>query len=149
MTTEELNKIDVCRHLLPEPGPEVVGELVEELRKAQDKTAIDHATRIVKEAIMLMAEAIDDCAAPRNRDGCWGCPRHQDGSCAERKAIDKLIPGHGNTACSLDEGGFTEFVSGLIEGWTVEGLGRAFLKSQIERDLYLANILNPTQKEQP
>lgn len=32
MTTEELNKIDKCRHLLPEPAPEVVGKLVEQLR---------------------------------------------------------------------------------------------------------------------
>lgn len=32
MTTEELNKIDKCRHLLPEPAPEVVGQLVEQLR---------------------------------------------------------------------------------------------------------------------
>lgn len=109
---------------------------------------IQHATRIVKEAIMLMAEAIDDCAGPRNKNGCWDCPRHQDGSCAERQAIDKLIPGYGNTACFLDRGGFTEFVSGLIEGWTVEGLGRAFLKSQIERDIFLLALQQPP-KEQP
>jgi hypothetical protein len=32
MTTEELNKIDKFRHSLPEPAPEVVGELVEQLR---------------------------------------------------------------------------------------------------------------------
>lgn len=32
MTPEELNKIDKCRHLLPEPAPEVVGKLVEQLR---------------------------------------------------------------------------------------------------------------------
>ena len=32
MTTEEINKIDKCRHLLPDPGPEVVGQLVEQLR---------------------------------------------------------------------------------------------------------------------
>jgi hypothetical protein len=32
MNTEELNKIDKCRHLLPEPAPEVVGKLVEQLR---------------------------------------------------------------------------------------------------------------------
>ena len=30
MTTEELNKIDKCRHLLPDP--EVVGKLVDQLR---------------------------------------------------------------------------------------------------------------------
>lgn len=36
MNNEQLNKMDVARHLLPEPGPEVVGELIAELRKAQD-----------------------------------------------------------------------------------------------------------------
>ena len=33
MNTEELNKIDKCRYLLPDPGPEVVGELVQKLRE--------------------------------------------------------------------------------------------------------------------
>lgn len=33
MTNEELNKIDKCRHLLPAPAPEVVGDLVTELRR--------------------------------------------------------------------------------------------------------------------
>ncbi len=33
MTTEKLNKIDACRHLLPEPGAEVVGELIAEIRR--------------------------------------------------------------------------------------------------------------------
>ena len=33
MTNEELNKIDKCRHLLPDPAPEVVGDLVTELRR--------------------------------------------------------------------------------------------------------------------
>lgn len=35
MNAEKLNKMDVARYLLPEPGPEVVGELIAELRKAQ------------------------------------------------------------------------------------------------------------------
>lgn len=29
----ELNKMDTCRHLLPEPGPEVVGQLISEIRR--------------------------------------------------------------------------------------------------------------------
>lgn len=33
MTHEHLNKIDTCRHLLEAPAPEVVGELVTELRR--------------------------------------------------------------------------------------------------------------------
>jgi len=34
---EQLDKIDVSRHLLPDPASEVVGELVEELRKSNTK----------------------------------------------------------------------------------------------------------------
>ena len=33
MTLEKLDKIERCRFLLPEPAPEVVGELVSELRR--------------------------------------------------------------------------------------------------------------------
>jgi hypothetical protein len=32
MKIEELNRMDYCRHLLPEPAPEVVGKLIEQLR---------------------------------------------------------------------------------------------------------------------
>ena len=30
---ETLNKMDVARYLLPDPGPEVVGQLIEEIRR--------------------------------------------------------------------------------------------------------------------
>jgi hypothetical protein len=33
MTLEHLNKIDRCRHLLPDPAPEILGELVNDLRR--------------------------------------------------------------------------------------------------------------------
>ena len=36
MNAERLNAMYQARHLLPEPGPEVVMELIAELRKAQD-----------------------------------------------------------------------------------------------------------------
>jgi hypothetical protein len=36
MNIEKLNKMDACRHLLPEPGAEVVGELITELRKHRE-----------------------------------------------------------------------------------------------------------------
>lgn len=39
MTYERLNKIDTYRHLLEAPAPEVVGELVAELRRYM--TALD------------------------------------------------------------------------------------------------------------
>jgi len=36
MNNEKLNKMDVARHLLPEPAPEVVGELIAELRRLRE-----------------------------------------------------------------------------------------------------------------
>jgi hypothetical protein len=36
MNAEHIQRIDRARHLLPEPGPQVVGELLQELR-AYDK----------------------------------------------------------------------------------------------------------------
>jgi hypothetical protein len=36
MNNERLDRMDKARHFLPEPGPLVVGELIEELRKAQN-----------------------------------------------------------------------------------------------------------------
>jgi hypothetical protein len=33
ITTEELNKMDACKGLLPEPGPEVVGKLIDHIRE--------------------------------------------------------------------------------------------------------------------
>ena len=35
MKIEELNKMDACRHLLPEPGSEVAGKLITEVRRLQ------------------------------------------------------------------------------------------------------------------
>lgn len=45
MKKDDLNKIDVCRHLLPEPGNIVVGELIDEirtLRKLVEAVYIDY-----------------------------------------------------------------------------------------------------------
>lgn len=36
MTLEHLEKINICRHLLPEPAPAVVGELIEEIKKLHE-----------------------------------------------------------------------------------------------------------------
>jgi hypothetical protein len=33
MTLEHLDKMDQCRNLLPDPAPEVVGELINDLRR--------------------------------------------------------------------------------------------------------------------
>jgi hypothetical protein len=35
ITPETLDKMDQCRHLLDAPAPEVVGELIEEIRRAR------------------------------------------------------------------------------------------------------------------
>ena len=46
MNTTELNKIDRYRHLLPDPAPQVVGQLIEEVRS-------------MREAIKQAHEALD------------------------------------------------------------------------------------------
>lgn len=33
ISEQQLNKMDVCRHLLPDPGPEVAGQLIAEIRR--------------------------------------------------------------------------------------------------------------------
>ncbi len=33
MNAEQINRIEHARHLLPEPGPQVVGELLEQIRQ--------------------------------------------------------------------------------------------------------------------
>jgi hypothetical protein len=43
MTDEKLAKMDACKALLPEPGPEVVGELIGELKQLrQAARAVGH-----------------------------------------------------------------------------------------------------------
>lgn len=39
MTIDHLNKMDTARHLLPEPAPAVVGELISEVRALRSKLA--------------------------------------------------------------------------------------------------------------
>ena len=55
MTREKLDKMDQCRHLLPKPGPEVVGELIVELRKAENR--MDDARAFINELIILSVDA--------------------------------------------------------------------------------------------
>ena len=42
---EKLNKMDACRHLLPDPAPEVVGELIAYVRCLRDalRTGLEYA----------------------------------------------------------------------------------------------------------
>jgi hypothetical protein len=43
ITPEKLNKMDQCRHLLDAPAPQVVGELIEEIRRLREAlTYIGH-----------------------------------------------------------------------------------------------------------
>lgn len=37
MTQEEIDRIYVCRHLLPAPGDEVVGQLIAEIRRLKER----------------------------------------------------------------------------------------------------------------
>jgi hypothetical protein len=53
MTLEHLDKMDQCRHLLPDPAPEVVGELINDLRryvKAMD--AIYNHNEVARAAVI-------------------------------------------------------------------------------------------------
>ena len=36
ISEQELNRMDVCRHLLPYPGPEVSGQLIAEIRRLRE-----------------------------------------------------------------------------------------------------------------
>lgn len=40
MTQEEINRMDICRHLLPAPGDEVVGQLIAEIRRLKEREAL-------------------------------------------------------------------------------------------------------------
>jgi hypothetical protein len=40
MNTNEIDKIDRCRNLLPEPAPQVVGQLLEEIRAMRESFAV-------------------------------------------------------------------------------------------------------------
>jgi len=36
MTQDEIDRIDICRYLLPPPGDEVVGQLIAEIRRLKE-----------------------------------------------------------------------------------------------------------------
>lgn len=62
MTDEELNKIRACKALLPEPGPEVVGKLIDKIDDQRNvildlkkRLAVCIAERKVIEKQMRMA----------------------------------------------------------------------------------------------
>ena len=40
MEQEELDRMDICRHLLPAPGDEVVGQLIAEIRRLKEREAL-------------------------------------------------------------------------------------------------------------
>lgn len=37
MTKEEIDRMDIARHLLPAPGDEVVGQLIVEIRRLKER----------------------------------------------------------------------------------------------------------------
>lgn len=40
MEQEEINRIDIARHLLPPPGGKVVGQLIAEIRRLKEREAL-------------------------------------------------------------------------------------------------------------
>lgn len=53
MTLEHLEKINNCRHLLPEPAPAVVGELIEEIKKLKTQNQnLFYALELIEEAFV-------------------------------------------------------------------------------------------------
>lgn len=52
MIDEHLRKIDTCRHLLPDPGPKVVGELVYECWQAREENKAQAETlKVMNDAL--------------------------------------------------------------------------------------------------
>jgi hypothetical protein len=61
----ELNKMDMCRHLLPNPGPEVTGNLISEIRRLRalpnywlEQHGIENEKRGEAEAALGQAEEL-------------------------------------------------------------------------------------------
>lgn len=40
MTQDEIDRIDICRYLLPPPGDEVVGQLIAEIRRLKEREVL-------------------------------------------------------------------------------------------------------------
>lgn len=40
MEQDEIDRIDICRHLLPPPGDEVVGQLIAEIRRLKEREVL-------------------------------------------------------------------------------------------------------------
>jgi hypothetical protein len=71
MTHEHLNKIDTCRHLLAEPAPEVVGELVAELRRYM--AALDAVEDALEQIIAMNRQTAYDKYGDAERAESWSC----------------------------------------------------------------------------
>lgn len=50
MTEEKLNKMDIARHLLPPPGDEVAGELIQALRASEER--VREATELLRHILV-------------------------------------------------------------------------------------------------
>jgi hypothetical protein len=40
MEQDEIGRMDICRHLLPPPGDEVVGQLIAEIRRLKEREVL-------------------------------------------------------------------------------------------------------------
>jgi hypothetical protein len=73
MNTTELDKIDRYRHLLPDPAPQVVGQLIEEVRSMREAireahaalSQLDHARIFCCDSMDIDNYTTDDCATAR------------------------------------------------------------------------------------
>ena len=88
ITEEKLNKMDVARYLLPDPGPEVVGDLIQEVRRLRTALAdiewrYDHGeieaacggetALFVREKVLNRRKFIDDLHKQRATESSEDC----------------------------------------------------------------------------
>lgn len=57
MTDTTIKKMDACRHLLPEPGPQVVSECITEIRKLREALSYYHTADFLTTEQQAIAES--------------------------------------------------------------------------------------------
>jgi hypothetical protein len=85
MNTTELNKIDRYRHLLPDPAPQVVGQLIEEVRSMREAIREAHA------ALSQLAEAREELEDWRNAAKGAENPHPDEQHCTCVPLLHKLL----------------------------------------------------------
>jgi hypothetical protein len=127
LNKKTLNKIDVARHLPPQPGPEVVGELVRELRKARD--LLDAAWGVIANAGTSLGDWNSMTPEWRGAAEKWRDDWHRMLS-AEPSAKSAVI---GNKDCRL--------VKGSVESTIILHLADGTIRNRV---FQLYNLYDPT-----